>query len=119
MHMTSEAIIIEPLDLLASATADGAIWSHSSEQLNINLVRLSPGEGIALHINSEVDVWCVVVAGEGRLTLGDEEHHISAGQACLIPRGIPRSIQALRSPLAYLSCHRRRAGLMPVGPDER
>jgi quercetin dioxygenase-like cupin family protein len=105
--------IVELHDLLASAEHEGPIWSLNSEQLNINLLRFSAGEGIPAHINNEVDVLIVIVEGQGVLSLGDEEHNIYAGTATLIPRGARRAITCTSGPLAYLTCHRRRAGLMP------
>ena len=106
--------IIDPRALLMAAAHDGPIWSLSSEQLNINLLRFGTGEGIPPHINDEVDVLIVIVEGEGALTLGDEERPIRTGQAALIPRGARRAIRCTSSSLAYLSCHRRRGGLIPA-----
>ena len=105
--------IIDQRALLLGAKHDGPIWSLNSEQLNINLLRFSTGEGIPPHINDEVDVLLIIVEGEGMLTLGDEEHQLHAGAAVLIPRGGRRAIRCTSGTLAYLSCHRRRGGLMP------
>jgi quercetin dioxygenase-like cupin family protein len=105
--------IIDSRALLLGAKHDGPIWSLNSEQLNINLLRFSTGEGIPPHTNDEVDVLIVIVEGEGALTLGDEERPIRTGEAALIPRGARRGIRCTSDALAYLSCHRRRGGLMP------
>ena len=105
--------IIDARALLIGATHDGPIWSLSSEQLNINVLRFGTGEGIAPHINNEVDVLIVIVEGEGALTLGDEEHRVHTGEAVFIPCGARRAIRCTSGTLAYLSCHRRRGGLMP------
>ena len=114
MEHPIESIIFDPRVLLMSAAHSGPIWSLNSEQLNINLLRFSTGEGIPPHINDEVDVLIVIVEGEGTLTLGDEEHPIRTGEAALIPRGARRAIRCTSSALAYLSCHRRRGGLIPA-----
>jgi quercetin dioxygenase-like cupin family protein len=106
--------IIDSRALLLGAKHDGPIWSLNSEQLNINLLRFSTGEGIPPHINDEVDVLIIIVEGEGALTLGDEERPIRTGEAALIPRGARRAIRCTSSALAYLSCHRRRGGLIPA-----
>jgi mannose-6-phosphate isomerase-like protein (cupin superfamily) len=108
-----EPTIFDPRALLMSATHNGPIWSLNSEQLNINVLRFGSGEGIPPHINNEVDVLLMIVEGEGVLTLGDEERPICTGQATLIPRGARRAIRCTSGVLAYLSCHRRRDGLMP------
>jgi quercetin dioxygenase-like cupin family protein len=111
-HPTAPAIIV-PRDLLLDAAHDGPIWSLNSEQLNINLLRFRSGEGVPPHVNDEVDVLFIIVEGEAALTLGDAEHAIRAGEAALIPRGTRRAIRCTSGTLAYLSCHRRRGGLMP------
>ena len=113
MEHPTAPTIIDPRALLMAATHDGPIWSLSSEQLNINLLRFGTGKGIPPHINDEVDVLIVIVEGEGALTLGDEERPIRTGEAALIPRGARRAIMCTFGTLAYLSCHRRRGGLMP------
>ena len=114
MEYPTAPTIIDPRALLASAAHDGPVWSLNSEQLNINLLRFGMGQGIAPHVNDEVDVLIVIVEGEGALTLGDEERPIRTGEAALIPRGARRGIRCTSGALAYLSCHRRRGGLIPA-----
>ncbi len=113
MEHPTAPTIIDPSALLLGATHDGPIWSLNSEQLNINLLRFGTGEGISPHINDEVDVLIIIIEGEGALTLGDKEHSIRTSEAALIPRGARRAIRCTSGTLAYLSCHRRRGGLMP------
>ena len=113
MEHPTEPTIFNPQALLMSAAHNGPIWSMNSEQLNINVLRFGTGEGIPPHINNEVDVLIVIVEGEGVLTLGNEERPIRTGEATLIPRGARRAIRCTSGTLAYLSCHRRRGGLMP------
>jgi quercetin dioxygenase-like cupin family protein len=114
MRRKVKMTIIDLHALLAGAAHDGPIWSLNSEQLNINLLRFGAGEGIPPHTNGEVDVLIVIVEGEGQLMLDDEERPIRAGEAVLIPRGARRAISCVSGVLAYLSCHRRRSGLMPA-----
>lgn len=99
---------------LHDATNDGPIWSVSSEQLNVNLIRLPSGDGIAEHVNNEVDVVLVVFEGRGQATVDGAEHALHAGQVLVVPRGAARAIRCTAGPLVYLTCHRRRAGLMPM-----
>jgi len=40
----------------------------------------------------EVDELCYIVEGEGRLSIGDETVAYSAGQAVLIPAGVPHGV---------------------------
>jgi mannose-6-phosphate isomerase-like protein (cupin superfamily) len=108
--------VIIPAALLQMATVQGPIWSHTTEDLNINLLRFKAGEGIELHINTEVDVVGVVVEGTGQLIIGSDLQTVGLGHIFIIPRGVPRAIRAMSSIFAYISCHRRRAGLMPHFP---
>lgn len=105
--------LIDPRALLRSVRHDGPVWSLNSEQLNLNLLRFGNGAGVASHVNTEVDVFGVVVEGEGVLTLNDTEYVVRTGQAFLIPRGVRRAIKGTSATFAYLSCHRQRGGLMP------
>ena len=52
----------------------GAIASLVGADLNVNLVRLMPDESLEAHINAEVDVLLVGIAGAGavELDVGDE-----------------------------------------------
>lgn len=108
--------VITPTDLLQT-TLQGPVWSRTTEQLNLNLLRFEAGEGIPVHVNAEVDVVGVVVEGRGQITIGNDRHAVESGQIFVIPRGAPRAIRALSAVFAYVSCHQRRAGLMPRFPE--
>jgi mannose-6-phosphate isomerase-like protein (cupin superfamily) len=112
-------LVIAAADILHSATVQGAIWSHTSQDLNINLLRFTAGDGIDLHVNSEVDVVGVVVEGMGQLLIGSDSQTVEPGHIFIIPQGVPRAIRALSPSFAYVSCHRRRAGLMPQFPAKQ
>lgn len=100
----------------ADATASrGAVWSDSSDDLNVNLVVLDPGGEIRAHVNREVDVLIVGVSGHGWIEANGERHELRAGVALVVPKGARRSSHAGDERLAYLTCHRRRAGLWPGG----
>lgn len=106
----------EPLDiaaLLAQAPHDGPIASITSAQLNVNLLRLQPGDAIAEHVNAEVDVLLVVIGGAGELTVDGAAWPLRAGQLVVVPRATARSLRCTDAPLVYVSCHQRRGGLMP------
>ncbi|HYF62926.1 MAG TPA: cupin domain-containing protein [Herpetosiphonaceae bacterium] len=108
-----------PLDLaalIAGASHDGPIWSHTSDQFNLNLLRFRRGDGVPAHRNGEVDVLIAVVAGEGTISIDGQAHAAAAGSIVLIPRGSERSITATGDQFAYLSCHQRRGGLQPTLP---
>ncbi len=114
---TAAAQVIDLAALAKAAGTDetaGAVWSLVSADLNLNLLHFGDGDGVAAHINTEVDVIGVVIAGEGTLELDGRQEHLMPGHLFFIPKGIRRAITARGSNFAYLSCHRRRAGLMPT-----
>ena len=55
--------------LVNAATAPGAAWTHQSDDLNVNLLVFASGEGIAEHVNAEVDVLLVGIEGTGAVTI--------------------------------------------------
>ncbi|HEU5087905.1 MAG TPA: cupin domain-containing protein [Roseiflexaceae bacterium] len=105
--------VIDVAAVLRQAQVDGPIWSITSEQLNVNLLRLRTGDSIAAHANNEVDVVLVVFEGSGELNVDGETYPLEPGIATLVPRGATRALRCTAGPLVYLTCHRRRAGLMP------
>jgi quercetin dioxygenase-like cupin family protein len=105
--------IIDIAAALRGAGNDGPIWSVNSEQLNVNLLRLPPGDRIAEHVNDQVDVVIVVFEGTGELMVDGAAYPLRAGRALVVPRGARRGMRCTAGPLVYLTCHRRRPGLMP------
>lgn len=115
--MNRERPIVEVLDLEAAAASggSGAILNRESEDLDVNLVRFAGGSGVAPHLNREVDVLIVAVAGEGAVSVEGEEFSLEPGKALLIPKKTERAIRSAESgEFIYLSIHRRRARLMPA-----
>ncbi len=111
------ARLLDLYAMSAQAASDGDIgpvWSLSSPDLNVNLLRFSAGDGVAPHVNAEVDVIGLVVAGEGVLALNGHEEPLRAGMLFFVPKGAERAIRATSAELVYLTCHRRRTGLMPT-----
>ncbi len=102
------------LDELVAAAGGrtGVIWAlEGSGDLNANLVRFEMGGEVGEHVNEEVDVLFVGVAGSGSVRVEGEEHVLSAGTLVLAPRGAGRSIGASSDGFAYLTVHRRRGPL--------
>jgi quercetin dioxygenase-like cupin family protein len=99
---------------LRNAGNDGPIWSVNSEQLNVNLLRLSTGGEVAEHVNNELDVVIVVFEGNGELVADGAAYPLLAGHMLVVPRGARRGMRCIAGPLVYLTCHRRRPGLMPT-----
>ena len=95
-------------------------WTATSDDLHVNLVALAPGEEIAPHVNAQLEVLLTCVEGRGTLTVADEEIPLRPGTVVLIPRGARRGTRAGDEPLRYVTCHRKRAGMMPaVAPRTR
>jgi quercetin dioxygenase-like cupin family protein len=90
------------------------LWTQQSADLNVNLVALDAGQRLAPSVNGEVDVLLVGVAGEGVVTVDGQALALAAGQALVVPKGAQRAIVAGAARFAYLTCHRRRAGLWPT-----
>ena len=110
---TGQGQIVDLAALARSAIAPGAIWTQQSQDLNVNLLVFASGEGVAEHVNAEVDVLLVGITGAGIVTIDGSRQVVSAGDAIVIPKGANRGVQSTSDPFAYLSCHRRRGGLWP------
>ena len=104
-------------ELLATAGGQaGVIWTlEYSGDLNANLVRFDAGGGVGEHVNDEVDVLFVGVAGLGSVRVEGEEYVLSAGMLVFAPQGTRRSTDALSDGFAYLTVHRRRGPLQIGG----
>jgi quercetin dioxygenase-like cupin family protein len=100
--------------LVRGSTERGLLWTHQSADLNVNLVALDAGQRVTESVNAEVDVLLVGVAGEGVVALDGQEVRLGAGRALVIPKGARRAIASAGGRFAYLTCHRRRAGLWPT-----
>lgn len=107
------AIVADLAALARAATAEGAAWTHQSDDLNVNLLVFGAGGGVSEHLNAEVDVLLVGIAGEGIVAVDGTPYPLRAGHVLVIPKGARRGTRATSPSFAYLSCHRRRAGLWP------
>jgi quercetin dioxygenase-like cupin family protein len=112
---TGATEMIELAALARTATTPGAAWTRQSEDLDVNLLVFPSGDGVAQHVNAEVDVLMVGVVGEGLVNVDGKHHILRAGHALVIPKGAERGARSMSDPFAYLSCHRRRGGLRPGG----
>jgi len=93
----------------------GVVWTlEDSSELNANLVHFEEGDGIEEHVNDEVEVIVLGIAGSGVVRVEGEEHPVSNGTLTFVPRGVRRSTRSLSEDFAYLTVHRRR-GPLQVG----
>ena len=112
-RQTGPPQVVTIANVLAAASGPGPVWTHTCLDLNVNLLSFDAGQGVPEHVNDEVDVLIVVVAGEGILKIDGTTNPLRAGQICVVPRGARRSIHSGGGPFADLTCHRRRGGLWP------
>ncbi len=113
-----DAGMVDLLAVARMAAAPGATWTQQSEDLNVNLLVFPAGEGVPEHLNTEVDVLLVGIAGAGVVTIDGKRQTLRAGQALVIPKGARRGTLSMSDSFAYLTCHRRRGGLWPSGPAD-
>lgn len=109
----SDSVSVDLAALARTSAVPGVAWAHQSEDLNINLLTFSQGDGVAPHVNDEVDVLIVAVAGDGVVEIDGVHRPLRSGQAVLIARGASRSLRAASDSFAYLTCHRRSKPLIP------
>ncbi|MDQ3849512.1 MAG: cupin domain-containing protein [Actinomycetota bacterium] len=104
--------IPRPIDL-GAGTGIGPLWGMASDDLNATLLAWPAAHQVAEHVNAELDVFVVVLAGSATLTIDARSHALTSGRAILIPRGARRAIRAGSGGVRYLSIHRRR-GLLQI-----
>lgn len=107
-----EGYEVELLGISATDPGTGVIWAlGGSDDLNANLVRFAAGGGVGEHVNEEVDVLFVGVAGSGFVDVEGRKHVLSNGALVFVPKGARRSTHAASEGFSYLTVHRRRAPL--------
>ncbi|MEV0186947.1 hypothetical protein AB0I39_00240 [Kitasatospora purpeofusca] len=106
-------VAVEALLREAGADAAGALWrlTGTERQLDANVVRLRPGAAVAAHVEPDLDVLVLGLAGRGTLRCAGVEHALEPGALRLLPRGAERAVAAGAEGVAYLTVHRRRPGL--------
>jgi quercetin dioxygenase-like cupin family protein len=108
---TGETVNLHEI-IAAAGERAGVVWAlQGSEDLNANLVRFAPGQGVDEHTNVEVDVIFVGVSGSGFVMIDGDEHPLSAGTVAFAPKATRRSTRSASKDFAYLTIHRRRGPL--------
>lgn len=100
--------------LAQAAVAPGPAWTLASDDLNANLLVFDDGDGVAEHVNADLDVLLVGIAGQGIATVDGTATLLRPAQVVIVPKGARRGTRAFGGRFAYLTCHRRRAGLWPT-----
>jgi quercetin dioxygenase-like cupin family protein len=96
----------------------GAVWklAERGRQLDANLIRLSSRQHVGTHIEPDLDVLILVLAGDGTLGATDGTLHLTSGILAWLPRGSARSLTAGKDGLTYLTVHQRRPGMQIRSP---
>jgi quercetin dioxygenase-like cupin family protein len=107
----------------SSAAASGALWrlEETDRQLDANLIRLPPGQSVELHREPDVDVMLLPLAGGGTLRTDSEAISLAPHALIWLPHGSRRALEAGPEGLAYLTVHRKRAGMtikLPSDPEK-
>lgn len=89
----------------------GPLWGMASDDLNATLLAWGPAHEVARHVNADLDVLIVALAGSATVTIDAQPHVLTASSAILIRRGTSRAIRAGAGGVRYLSIHRRRGRL--------
>lgn len=123
-HLVDDGLVVDgpflagvvAVDLAALATSNpqAVPWSTRSTDLDVNLLHFRAGDGVAAHINTDLDVLLIGVTGEGDVLVDGEPFLLRPGRVVVIPKGRSRETRATSEHFSYLSCHRARPGLMPV-----
>ncbi|MEV7422782.1 MULTISPECIES: zinc ribbon domain-containing protein [unclassified Streptomyces] len=120
MTPPATATVLMTLDEQLARSApeqQGALWrlAEPGRGLDANVVRLSPGGGVAEHSDDVLDVLLVVLDGDGYLGTPDGRQRLTPHTVVWLPRTSYRSLSAGDSGLVYLTAHPRRPGLSVSG----
>jgi quercetin dioxygenase-like cupin family protein len=91
--------------------ASHPVWGAESAHLNATLLEWPPGEGRAEHVNEQLDVLYVVLAGSATLVVDGGARELATGEAKIVEKGARRALVAGGDGVRYLTAHRRRGGL--------
>ena len=89
----------------------GPIWGGESADLNATLLEWPAWEGPAEHVNDQLDVLYVVLAGSATLTVDGESRELGPGGVTIVDKGARRALVAGPGGVRYLTAHKRRGAL--------
>lgn len=89
----------------------GPVWGGESTDLNATLLEWPAGEGPVEHVNDQLDVLYVIVAGSATLTVDGEPRKLGTGGVTIVEKGARRALVAGPGGVRYVTAHKRRGGL--------
>ena len=105
-----------PIDL-TSGSGRAVLWGIASEDLNVNLVSWSSGDGVDEHTNAARDVLVIVTSGQLAITIDDHRHALASQECIIIPKAARGGLGAGEAGVRYLSLHWRRHPMQVDPPD--
>src|ERR671911_1829455 len=93
--ITKDVSVADLAGLAQSSPGLKVPWSFQGEELSVNLVVFAAGDGVAEHVNDEVEVLLFGVAGEGTVAVDGRQLVLRAGYSLIIPKGTRRLTRAV------------------------
>ncbi|NGM16715.1 cupin domain-containing protein [Eggerthellaceae bacterium zg-893] len=62
--------------------------------VGVTLLALDAGEGMSTHA-APGDAMATILEGTAQITINDEPHELAAGEAIVMPAGVPHAVKAL------------------------
>ncbi|MFE5191537.1 cupin domain-containing protein [Streptomyces sp. NPDC056628] len=106
-------LLCDVTTLTDAPASAGVLWrlAEPGRQLDADVVHLPPGRRVGTHVEPDLDVLLLVVAGEGTVTGLGGDQPLATGGLLWLPRGSRRALAAGERGLSYLTVHRRRPGM--------
>jgi mannose-6-phosphate isomerase-like protein (cupin superfamily) len=64
----------------------------ATERALLDLYCVAPGQSQKRHTHGDQDKFYIVLEGEGRISVGDEEERVVAGEAVIAPAGVDHGV---------------------------
>lgn len=95
----ASAVVIEANAIVPIARGGGVTtipyigsWNSEDAMITTGITRFPPGAGIPLHTHN-VDETVLIIEGQARVTVGEDEYHLVAGDATHVPTGMPHRFE--------------------------
>ncbi len=80
--------------------------AHAGTAMAMIVQDIAPSEGVPVHLHEKEDEICVVRAGSGVATLGDERVPVGPGATIFVPRGVWHGVENTGdAPIAWIGIY--------------